>query len=308
MSHFDMELAKRYAQRYIQASRKQKSRILDDYVHLSRCKRNTAVYRLKTAYRKQFKPRVLVGSQKEKKRGRKKTYNQIHYNLIQQAWDLADHICAERMYPELRRYIKALDKAGRLKSYSQEVVSKSKEMSLGTLKNIIATFPRSKTNKHKGNVEIYKQIPIEAHFRKYTREPGNIEVDYVEHNGGNSSGQYGLTGTYVDIYSQWITRGAALGKHLKSVAEIYDQNIQRIGTGVKRLHPDNCKSTLQMLTRRLMEDKQLDGVKISRSRPYKKNDNAHVEQKNGDKVRKLVGYHRYDTQRQIKLLNELYEV
>ena len=54
------------------------------------------------------------------------------------------------------------------------------------------------------------------------------------------------------------------------------------------------------------DDKQ--EIQLSRSRPYKKEDNGHVEQKNGDKIRKLVGYHRYDTQNQVELLNELYKV
>jgi len=68
-------------------------------------------------------------------------------------------------------------------------------------------------------------------------------------------------------------------------------------------HSDNDKTILKILFEKI---KGKDGKYLSRSRPYKKNDNAHVEQKGGDKVRKLVGYFRYDSEEEVSLLNEIY--
>jgi len=74
---------------------------------------------------------------------------------------------------------------------------------------------------------------------------------------------------------------------------------------VLHYHPDNDKCILKVLFERVREG---GDIRLSRSRPYKKNDNAHVEQKGGDKVRKLVGYLRYDTPQEVELLNEIYEI
>jgi len=74
-------------------------------------------------------------------------------------------------------------------------------------------------------------------------------------------------------------------------------------------HPDNDRTILKILFERMINNKEQHKppFKLSRSRPYQKNDNAHVEQKNDDKVRKLVGYHRYDTEHELRVLNLLYE-
>ena len=83
----------------------------------------------------------------------------------------------------------------------------------------------------------------------------------------------------------------------------------RIYHKILEYHPDNAPTILSLLFYRLKEaeTKKEKTFRLSRSRPYHKNDNAHVEQKNGDKIRLLVGYHRYETQPQIDLLNSIYE-
>ena len=307
MNSFNMELTKRYAGQYKNANKKEKGNILTTYCKLAKCSRNAAKKRLRKEVRMSFYPNVLK-KQKNEKRGRKKIYTQIHKDIIEKVWDLSGNICAERIHPEIHSYIAELQKANRLEYLPQEVIKQCKEIKLGTLKKIMRTFPKSSRNKYKGNSDIYKKVSIDANFKRYVRQPGNFEVDYVEHSGGNGHGMFAITGTYVDLFSQWTTRAAALGKHLKSVTEIFEINIKKIYIPILRLHPDNCKSTLKMLTERIAKDKDMKGIVLSRSRPYKKNDNAHVEQKNGDKVRKLVGYFRYDKPEEVDLLNQLYIV
>ena len=198
-----------------------------------------------------------------------------------------------------------------LGTYSEGDISTAKSMSLGTLKRVISCFPKTSTKKHRGNAMIYKQVPVVANFGKFTEEPGFVEIDYVEHNGGTSSGLFAITGTYTDIFCGWTSRAAGLGKNLESVSGIDRVVHSRIFHPVVHYHPDNDKTILRILFNKLMRDndnKQGEPpFALSRSRPYKKNDNAHVEQKNDDKVRKLVGYWRYDTEEVLKLLNLLYE-
>jgi hypothetical protein len=148
------------------------------------------------------------------------------------------------------KYIEQLEDAGGLILYPPEVIKQVNKIPLGTLKKIMRSFPRQHKSIHKGNFEIYKQVPIVANFGKYAKEkPGYVEVDYVEHNGGNSSETFAITGVYIVHY-----------------------------------HPDNDKSILKLLFERI-KNKKKKSFNLSRSRPYKKNDNAHVEQKNGDKVK-----------------------
>jgi hypothetical protein len=206
-------------------------------------------------------------------------------------------------------YIEQLHKQGSLKDYSTEDIAITKNISVATLKRVIATFPRTSTKKHKGNAFVYKQVPIVAHFGQFSYRPGFVEIDYVEHSGGSSSGLFAITGTYIDIFSGWVARAAGLGKNLASVSKIDNIAHTRIFHPVLHYHPDNDKTIFKILFERMMKNK--DGQRrsfiLSRSRPYQKNDNAHVEQKNDDKVRKLVGYYRYDTEQEVKLLNLLYE-
>lgn len=305
MNTFDMELTRRYIKSYKQATKSQKSKILNEYCSLVECSRNAAKKRLKKAAKLSVLPRVLKLKRVET-RGRPRKYTPHHYNLIEKVWYLSGGICAERIFPELSMYITELKKAGELNPFTTQVIHECRKIKLGTLKYIIATFPKKSSKKHKGNADIYKKVSIDANFRRFTKEPGNLEIDYVEHSGGNTSGTFAITGTYTDLFSQWTVRAVSLGKHLASVASIFRINEKKIPIKILRLHPDNCKATLRFLTESLEKGMKLED--LSRSRPYKSNDNAHVEQKNDDKVRKLVGYFRYDTREETKLLNELYAV
>jgi len=155
------------------------------------------------------------------------------------------------------------------------------------IERIIGKFPKtSSTRKEKGDAFIYQKVAIEANFGRYaSKGVGYVEVDFVEHNGGTSAGPFAVTAIYVDTYSQWISRAAGLGKNQMSVRNMDRIAHAKIPFNVVRYHPDNDKTILKILFEGLRGDGR---VSLTRSRPYEKNDNAHVEQKGGDKVRKLV--------------------
>ena len=305
LKEFEMELLKRFSDEYRKASKKRKGEILNQYCQLAGCQRKTAIKRFRRYVLYSFIKRKRIHSNR---RGPKRKYNIFHRTLIKQIWELTGYICAERIHPMIGKYIEQLEDAGGLILYPAEVIKKVNKIPLGTLKKIMRSFPHMHSNKHKGNFEIYKQVPIVANFGKYAMEkPGYVEVDYVEHNGGNSSGTFAITGVYTDIFSQWVVRASGLGKNLGSVEDIDKRVHQKIFHPIVHYHPDNDKSILKLLFERIKNNKKKSFV-LSRSRPYKKNDNAHVEQKNGDKVRKLVGYFRYDSKEEVELLNQLYNL
>src|ERR671922_1305379 len=298
---FDMKLTQKRAKQYQNVNKKTKSAIITDYCYLTQATRNTASKRFCKEI-KNIYPRLLPSTYKT--RGPKKKFKGVHTRIVKKCWELAGNICAERLHPMVAIYIEQLHKGGLLKDYSTEDIAITKSISLATLKRVIATFPSTSSKKHKGNAFVYKQVPIVAHFGQFSDRAG-----YVEHNGGNCSGLFVITGTYTDIFCGWVARAAGLGKNLASVSNIDKIVHTRVFHPVLHYHPDNDKTILKILFERMMNNKegQKRSFMLSRSRPYQKNDNAHVEQKNDDKVRKLVGYHRYDTQEEVNLLNLLYE-
>jgi hypothetical protein len=306
-----MELTQRQANKYKKADKRKKGEIITRYCELTKVSRNLTSKRFRKVIRNPY-PRILkVNKEKGKKCGRKPKYTNVHKKIVRKAWELSGEICGERLHPVIGKYISQLEKSGELKYYERKYVRQSKEVSERTLKRIISSFPKvGKRRKSKGNAAIYKAIPIKAHFGKNAHMSGFFEIDYVEHSGGNSSGTFANTGTYVDVCLGWIARSVALGKNVKGVGKIHEANERKIFHKVYEYHPDNAKPILKLLLERKLNSRTKRGndYQISRSRPYHKEDNGHVEQKNGDKVRKLVGYHRYDTGEQVRLLNRLYNV
>jgi hypothetical protein len=299
---FEMKLTQKLAKEYKEGNKKEKGKILDRYCKLTGAKRNTAAKRFRRKMRNPY-PRALK-VYTGRKRGPKKKYTIVHRKIIRHCWELSGQICGERLRPMLEIYLDQLGKNSQLNFYQARDIAQVKKIPLGTLKKIMADFPSTNKGKRKGNAEIYKEVPIVANFGKFAHQkPGCVEIDFVEHNGGNSQGKFAITGQFVDVYSQWIARSASLGKSQKSIEKIDKLAQQKIYHPIYHYHPDNNKSILNILHQKTRDDKQ---KKLSRSRPYKKNDNAHVEQKNGDKVRKLVGYFRYDTKEESRLLNRIY--
>ncbi len=313
MNHFEMELTQRQANTYKRAGRKQKGEIITRYGQLTGIgNRNLVSKRFRKAIR-DIHPRILKEKRStSKKRGRKPIYTNIHKAIVRKAWSLSGGICGERLHPALGEYIDQLKTNDELKLFGERYIQETKKVSEPTLKRIIANFPKTgKRRSNKGNASIYKAIPIQAYFGKNAHRSGYIEIDYVEHSGGNSSGTFANSGCYVDVCLGWIARAAGLGKNLNSVSQIHEMNKKRIYHPVKEYHPDNAKPILKLLLEMKLNPKDINGhrdYRISRSRPYHKEDNGHVEQKNGDKVRKLVGYHRYETEEQVELLNHLFEI
>jgi len=308
---FDMKLTQKRVKQYKDAGRKTKSAIISDYCQLTEVNRNTASKRFCKQIKNPY-PRALPSTTTPNKRGPKKKFRGVHIRIVKKCWELGGNICAERLHPMLCTYIDQLQTQGMLRDYTAYDIAIVKSISVATLKRVIATFPRASNKRHKGNDFIYRQVPIVAHFGKFSDSPGYVEIDYVEHNGGTSSGLFIITGTYTDIFSGWIARAAGLGKNLQSVSGIDAIVHTRIFHPVVHYHPDNDKAILKVLFERIRNNNNNNKegkprFSLSRSRPYQKNDNAHVEQKNGDKVRKLVGYWRYDTYEELELLNLLYE-
>jgi transposase InsO family protein len=147
------------------------------------------------------------------------------------------------------------------------------------------------------------QVPV-ARYRWDEERPGALEVDLVDHSGGRH-GHHAYTLSVVDIVSAWSRRRAVMGKSQAVVHEALRDLLAEWPSEVWALHSDNGS---EFLGAHLIEYCREQGIEYHRSRPYKKNDNAHVEQKNRQLVREIVGYERIDTQLGLDWLNSVYEV
>lgn len=145
-------------------------------------------------------------------------------------------------------------------------------------------------------------IPIQTDSSG-VKEPGWMESDTVSHSGPNAAGLFAYTVDHTDLFSGWTELRAILGKLAAKVVEATDEVRQTLPFEFKGLDSDNGE---EWINYDLDHYCRRTGVKRFRSRPYKKDDQAHVEQKNGTHVRRPMGWHRYDTQLAVDAMNDLY--
>jgi len=139
------------------------------------------------------------------------------------------------------------------------------------------------------------------------QSPGHFEVDLVHHSGPSAQGEYVHTLQMVDVKTGWSELRAVLGRSYRVIGHAFDAILLRLPFEVIELHPDNGSEFFNDHLMRFWGDR-VPGLTWSRSRPYHKNDNRFVEQRNGDLVRGYLGNDRLDTVRQTQALNELYDL
>ena len=139
-----------------------------------------------------------------------------------------------------------------------------------------------------------------------TKEPGHFETDLVHHGGESAAGEYGYTLQLIDVATGWSERVTLLGRGQQAMEKAFTQVLERLPFAIKEVHPDNGTEFFNYHLVRFWKEK-VTGVHLSRSRPYQKNDNRYVEQKNDTLVRQYFGELRLDTPEQIAAGNALYE-
>jgi hypothetical protein len=150
---------------------------------------------------------------------------------------------------------------------------------------------------------LYRRVPVKLPNEWDREQLGNVQLDFVLHGGRSPAGEYLHTLSAVDIASGWWEGEPQMGRSQKASRESFDQLRRRFPFRLRKAHPDNDSALLSELLWKYCRQRK---IAMSRNRPYEKNDNAWVEQKNWTRVRKLVGYRRYDTNQEQELLRELY--
>ena len=283
--------------KYLKAKRrKERSQILDEYCN------NTGQTR-KYAIRK-IQSRVDLNP-KQRKRRREVYDGQVKAALVK-VWGIFDYPCGQRLKPILETEVDRLRELGELE-ISNEVALKLKKMSSATIdrklkhQREVLHLVRSKGGSRPGSL-LKQKIPIRL-TEWDTSLVGYMEIDLVIHCGSSAFGEYISTLSTAEISSGWWEGEAIMGKSQESTFQALMRIKERTLFSWKGLDSDNGPEFINDI---LYKYCHREGIEFTRSRPYKKNDNAYIEQKNWTHVRKVLGYLRYDTIRELMVINDLY--
>lgn len=285
-------------ERYRPGSRKERSTLLDEMEQVTGLDRKTLI-RLMGKRDLRRKPR-------SRERGR--TYGlDVQYALGVIAESL-DYICAERLHANLAWMAKHLARHGEL-HLRNDLLEQLSRISVSTIRRLLEGMhkdqyflPRPRPRPAKG---ILKGIPMKRLPWDET-EPGYFEVDLVFHCGSDARGEFACSLHMVDVATGWSEIAAVLGRSQLVISDAFQRILARLPFPVLGLHPDNGSEFFNHHLMRFWQ-RRAPALSWSRSRPYHKNDNRFVEQKNSSIVRAYFGYQRLDTVEQVKAMNCFYE-
>jgi len=286
-------------ERYLKTkSKKGKGQILDEYCH------NTGQDRKYVIKKMNFKIKFKEGERKK----RKVYYDGYFKIALVKVWEIFDFACGQRLKACLtKEMIERLRKLGEL-NCSDKVVQQLIEVSDRTIdeklkhqKEVLRQLQKKSQSKQKSL--LLKKIPIKIHGELDNQEIGNIQIDYVEHCGNSAAGQFICTIDITCIASGWEEWEAIMGRGQIPTKEGLDKARVRSPFTWKEIHSDTDKG---FVNAHLLKYSQETNLRFSRSRPYRKNDNCYVEQKNWFSIRKRFGYLRFDTFKERDILNDIY--
>jgi len=285
---------------YERADQRQRGRLLDEAQRRTKLSRKYLIRLLNRA----APPKVV----RPRRRRRRRKYDAAVLTALVRIWEVFAYPCGQRLVAILRREVGRLRRLGELRS-SDTVAEKLEQISAKTIDRLLAREKQVRQLKRERNPSVhpllYQKVPVKVASEWDTDKVGNVQVDYVPHGGRSSGGEYAHTISAVDIATGWWEGQAIPGRSQQATGQGLDEIRQRCPFRFREIHPDNDSGLINDLLWRYCRAAR---IRMSRSRPYQKNDNAWVEQKNWTHVRKVVGYRRYDTMRQVALLNEIYAV
>jgi hypothetical protein len=281
--------------RYRRAGRAEKGRILDEF-----CK--TAEYNRKYAVR------LLNGPPPEPRpetprRWRGPSYSAKAITALAVIWEAAGYPWSVRLKALLPTW---LPWARKRLGLSKEVERQLQAISPRQIDRRLAEHKRKAKRRLFGRTKpgtlLKHQIPIKTDSWRVTA-PGSCEVDLVSHSGSNAAGEFIHSLNMTDIFSTWTETAAVMGKGQFGVQRALDEMRLQMPFSLQAIDSDNGSEFINMHLLRYCRRKK---IQFTRGRPYKKDDNAHIEQKNWTHVRKLLGYVRYDSEQALHSMNRLY--
>ena len=285
--------------RYLKAKKLEKQKMLDEFTCATGYHRKYAI--------RVLKPQVQVQNHLKRKT---KTYQPIYrgevVQALEQIWEIYGRICSKRLQPILPEAIKVLERCKEI-----EITQETKDLLLKISSASIdrCLLPVRIKSAHglsttKPGRLLKNLIPIRTFTEWDQEQPGFMEIDLVAHCGNTTEGQYLNTLTCTDLSTGWTDVTALPRRSQEAVSKAIHRMRQRLPFPLLGIDSDNGSEFINdLLYRYCLEEK----ITFTRSRPYKKNDQAHVEQKNWSVVRHTVGYDRWETDQEFVILESIHD-
>lgn len=285
------EYTAKIRERYGRMTGKQaRSRLLDEYTQVTGFERKYAIKVLRGHRRK--------SKEAQQSKGAPTRYSEDLTHPLKELWFWMDQPCGKRMKDMLPLWLTDSDR------YTEEVKTGILSMSPATLDRRLKSVKAQRTIKRlppRSDSAIKAQVEIRAE-KWDVQEAGWTEVDTVAHCGGDMGGSFIWSLTSVDILSGWTEVRAIWNRSQYATLEGLEKITDAQPFDLKGVDSDNGGEFLNYHLHKWLKQK---GVTQTRSRPYRKNDQAHVEQKNYTHVRQLLGYDRLDHEELLSPINEL---
>lgn len=290
------ELAAELADRYRSGSRRDRTAMLDAFC-------------LATGYHRKYATAMLRGRRRVavRRRGaRTRRYGPEFQRALVVAWEASGYVCSERLQPFLPELVPLLEQRQdlRIDDGTRDLLLQA---SVSTVERALAPQRRHQVGRRMAQTKpgtlLRRQIPALVGSWKAEDVPGYLEIDLVSHSGEYAAGTFLHTLSTVDLATGWTERIALLGKGQTGVVAGLDRIREQLPFRLRGLHPDTGSEFINMNLFTYCRER---GIEFTRSRPYHKNDNCHVEQKNWTLVRRLIGYDRLDTPAQQAWLDAFY--
>ncbi|MEW6231587.1 MAG: transposase family protein [Chloroflexota bacterium] len=291
------ELADAVRKRYWRASKKQKSRILDEFVATTGYHRKYALW--------------LLGDHSPRRTGvrrrrRQRTYTADVSQALIRIWDICDRIASRRLHPFLPEMLQVLERHDELHlaPASEQLLL---TMSRSTMDRLLRPARRGQPKRGRSTTKpgtlLKRSIPIRTFADWDDAKPGFLEIDLVAHCAESTEGEYLATLDTVDVVTGWSECIVPANRGQQAVRAALLEIRERLPVPLLGIDSDNDGA---FINDHLLRYCQEGRITFTRSRPYKKNDQAHVEQKNWSVVRRVVGYDRYEGAAAQAALNALY--
>ncbi len=283
--------------RYTQASHRNRSLLLNEMEHVTGLDRKTLLRAMRADLER--KPR-------RKERGRK--YGAEVDDTLRIIAETLNYIAAERLTPNLVWMANHLAKHGELQ-VSAELREQLQHINVSTVRRILQRLgqdqPRLPRQRGPSTRAALREIPMKR-IPWDEPVPGHFETDLVHHCGPSTTGDYVHTLQMIDVKTGWSERAAVLGRSYLVMEDAFRHILKRLPFPVLEIHPDNGGEFFSAHLLHFWKD-AIQGLELSRSHPFRKNDNRFVEQKNDTLVRAYLGHDRLDSVAQTNALNTLYE-
>lgn len=293
------ELFDKTKPRYLKADKKGKGAILDEFCSNTGLNRNYVVQIMQAGY-------DYNRAKREGRKSRRWKYDGDVINVVTKIWELLEFPCGARLQPVLISTLDAMVRSKEI-SVNNEIREKLGQIKSKTLdrrlkkEREVRKLSRSRGITRHGSL-LKSSIPIRI-TNWDTSEVGFMEMDTVASNGGDPSGECIYSLDMVEIYSGWSEQIAVMGKGEVGVIKAVDKVKNVLPFELKGMDSDGGSEFINWHMVRYCEE---HGLFFTRSRPYMKNDNAYVEQKNNTHIRHWIGYDRFDNQKQLDAINDLY--